>query len=303
MVTGVAKVGPMSRRNSFKRAVNDMPNTSTIDFSFGDSQGWNKSGPSKIPGVTLMPRETPKNNRDFDARDYKPDKPDKPILSYKFGDSQGWNKPAPSEIPGVTLMPPESSEKGWDLGLLGNAVHAYRDLDNFGAIGAITATAALFAIPIIAPAGGVLGAISIMATAGAATYSWTNLAVHLAGGGDSFEFSSGMFNPYGIVLGSSLILGGAETDTAFKGAKIASQAYDTIDDLGPLKRLNTLAEAGALAVKLDSLRQNLQELGMLSGDAPVKPGSGLGDVGSKGSIQHPQCTIRKPGGPFKLLRP
>jgi hypothetical protein len=180
---------------------------------------------------------------------------------------------------GMTLMP----DRGPDL--LKPYNDAYRDLKEWGVIGAVASTAAVAAL---GPASGVLGAFVLLSFVA----SWTNVAVHAAGGGDAFKKTSGLFGP-GLLAFTADTLRGASVDDALRRAQHVEYWFDVSKTLKGFKVPETVPEMGKLALKLDSLYGSARRLGYIKesaapGGAPV------------GAVPHPQCTIRKPGGPLKL---
>lgn len=239
-------------------------------------------------GGSAEPEESPEVS--------EPEKPGGPLIDYEFGDSQGWNDPAgkpggnlglslldqgpPDGTMGLTLMP-----KSEHPGLLKQFGDAYNDLSRWGVIGGIASTATVMAL---APVGGVLAGIGVAAAALSAAYSWLNVAVHVAGGGEAIVPYSGLFSPIGLPVFLGESLGGAKQATALEHAQRADHAYKVATTLQGLKKPESIRDALKSAIKLDSTRRHMEKLGKAHQQSP-QPGWPL--------------QIQKPGGPVRIIMP
>jgi hypothetical protein len=233
------------------------------------------------------------------GRDERPRLPGSPRLEYEFGHSLGWNHDTHL---GLTPRADPMFETGLGMDLYrdldtqfedaAKSYHqAFADLCEWGVVGAVTASAAIVAL---APVEGALAGVALLTATGAAVYSYTNIAVHLAGGGNALAGLGGLFSPVGLPVFVTTLLGGASDKEAIRMASDAHRAYSTTNAMMGLgsgsyaKVAQSVVKLGQNESYIESLREKyaLPELQSPARRPPV--------------VQPP---IRKPGGPVRVLLP
>lgn len=216
-----------------------------------------------------------------------PPAPGAPILDYQFGVSQGWNGDST-----ISTSPT----------LITDDIKAVADWVKENRIPALAKATAELGLTVFLPEVAIpLRIVAILTTGMEFTYSATNTAVHLAGGGDSLEKTSGLFNLFGLTTFTGETLASRDTSTALRDAGLVADMHTVVDGLAPGRASTTIEGLLAAARKVNVL-ESLQNLGILSGPATI-PATNAPTAAPELPPEHPMCPVRKPGGPFVIKAP
>lgn len=246
--------------------------------SSGDSEDDSSQGDRNYPGQEYEQEQ---------EQEPSPPAPGAPILDYQFGVSQGWNGDSTFNTSPTLIQDDIKAAVEWAKdNKIPALVKATAELG-------LTIAFAKLAIP--------LRTVALLSTAMDFTYSATNTAVHLGGGGDSLEKASGLFDPFGLITVTGETLAGRDTKTALRDAGLVADVHTVVDGLAPGHATTTIEGLVAAARKVNVI-ESLQNLGILSGPSSI-PTAKAATPAQELPPEHPMCPVRKPGGPFVIKAP